>query len=77
MTSTGALSFTTTHGMINRIHRNSPDMWSFSKPTFSSGFSKFFALMFPVSNLAYARPAKFVEFPYFSGGQPYEHIVSL
>jgi hypothetical protein len=61
MPSTGTSSFTTAHGMVDRVHCHAPDMRATPKPAASSGFAEFLAFVLSVTDLAYASSAKIVE----------------
>jgi hypothetical protein len=57
MASSGGLTFTTTVRVIDRVHRDSTDLWSLAHPAIAAGFTKRYVFMLGVANLTHCRVA--------------------
>ena len=53
VTTTGRASFTTAHGMVDRVHGDAPDPRTFSKPSFPAGFAQGLVFMFNIFFIKY------------------------
>ena len=77
MPSTRTLSFTTTHGMINRIHGDTANMGPFSYPSGATGLAKFLALMLAIPYLTDTCTTKPVKFSHFPRRQSDQNVLSF
>lgn len=56
MSSTGRFSFTTTHGMIHRVHGNTPNLGTPAPPSVGPGFTQRNVFMVEIPNLSHRCP---------------------
>ncbi len=74
MTSTRTLAFTTAHGVVHRVHCHTANAGTPAEPAGAPGFTQFGRFVLTVADLTDTGPAQVVEFPYFAGWQPDQHV---
>jgi len=74
MTTTGALTFATTHRMVDRVHGHAANTRPFAKPPRSAGLAKFATLVFTIADLADAGSTEVMELSDLARRKPYQYI---
>jgi len=77
MTSTGALTFTTTHRMVNRVHCNTTYMRSSTFPSVPTSLTELGATVLAVANGTNAGAAVFMELANLTGRKTYQNVVAF
>ncbi len=77
MTASGSFPFTSTHGVIYRIHGNSPHLGTASKPALSTCLSERYVLMIHIPDLTHRRSTQNVNPPHFPGRESHLSIISF
>lgn len=77
MTTAGALSFTTTHWMVNRVHGNTADMRPSALPSVAARFAELLTVVFAVANGTDAGAAEFMELAHLAGRKTNQNVFTF
>ena len=69
MTSTGCLTFTTTVGVIHRVHHHAANVGPNTHPALATGFTDTYQAVIPVAHDPYRGAAVLMNFPKLTAGQ--------
>lgn len=77
MSSAGTLPFTSTHGMIDRVHGHTANMGPLAQPAVPARLTKFLAAMLRIADLTNAGTAQLVESAHLSRGQLDQNMITF